>query len=205
MRDSKKKIRTELRRRLAGLSEEGIASASARIADRLCQLRCWREARVVFVFLSMEREVQTQELIERAWTEGKRVAVPRMDWERGTMSAVEMVRGATELERTRHGMLQPARGQAIAPEAIDLVLTPGVAFDGEGGRLGRGGGFYDRFLAQAASAGRAAACGLAFECQCVDEPLPGEPTDAGVDLLVTESDVRGFTRRGAAAAESART
>ena len=90
------------------------------------------------------------------------------------------------------GIREPAGGEAWPIEQIDLVVVPALAYDRSGNRLGRGGGFYDRFLAQPAL--RAVRCGLAFSKQVVQE-LPVGPNDHPVDLLVTDAEVLRFRPR----------
>ena len=86
-------------------------------------------------------------------------------------------------------MREPAFSAPIPPSLIDLVVVPGLGFDAFGNRLGRGRGFYDRFLATPEFKG--IACALAFDEQFVDE-LPTGPLDCPVNMLVTSSQVRRF-------------
>jgi len=105
-----------------------------------------------------------------------------MDWDTGTMSCV----GLSSLEGVevrRHGIREPVEGGVIGPGEIEVALVPGVAFDLSGGRLGRGAGFYDRFLGRLAD--RAVRIGVGFGLQVVGR-VPRETHDLGVDALVTE-------------------
>ena len=88
-----------------------------------------------------------------------------------------------------HGLRQPADGQQNPLDEIDLIVTPGLAFDRLGNRLGRGGGYYDRFLS--ADGLRAVTCGLAFAEQVV-EKLPTGPGDRAVQMIVTDREVLRF-------------
>jgi 5-formyltetrahydrofolate cyclo-ligase len=90
------------------------------------------------------------------------------------------------------GLRQPAAGTPIPVSLIDLVIVPGLGFDAHGNRLGRGRGFYDRFLANPEFHG--VACALALEQQLIPE-LPVDPLDRPVDLLVTDAEVRRFNHR----------
>ena len=83
------------------------------------------------------------------------------------------------------GIPEP-QGEAADPASIDLTLVPGAAFDKSGGRLGRGGGYYDRYLPLV----RGLTVGLAFECQML-ETVPREAHDIGIQRVVTESAVYG--------------
>jgi len=100
-----------------------------------------------------------------------------------------------ELESGYKGIREPKASlrrlpeRIIAPEMIELAVVPGLAFDVTGNRLGRGGGFYDRFLPKLSPS--AIVVGLAFDCQVV-QSIPVEPHDRCVDLLITETAIRWF-------------
>ncbi len=160
---------------------------------RVTELDEWQNARSVFLYLALPRELDTTPLVEEAWRRGKRVAVPRVDADRsGAMDAVPIESWSDCLPGYR-GILEPVDGDPIEMHAIDLAVVPGLAFDLAGRRLGQGGGFYDRFLARHDL--RAAACGMAFEEQVV-ERVPVDPHDRTVDLLVTDASVRRVNRSG---------
>ena len=89
------------------------------------------------------------------------------------------------------GIGEPAAGEAWPIEDIDLIVVPAVAYDRRGRRLGRGGGFYDRFLARGGL--RARTCGLAFAQQIVQE-LPAESHDYPVEIVVTDREVLRINR-----------
>ena len=97
------------------------------------------------------------------------------------------LRSLDELESGYRGILEPKvslrceSDRRISPEVIELVIVPGLAFDRRGNRLGRGGGFYDRFLPKLSQS--ATVVGLAFDCQ-VFESIPTEPCDRPVDILI---------------------
>jgi len=91
-----------------------------------------------------------------------------------------------ELKTGKFGIPEPVN-PVFAPEELDLIIVPGVAFDRAGHRIGRGGGFYDRLLPQY----RAVRVGICFDFQCL-EKIPAEPHDCNVDLLVTESQILEF-------------
>jgi len=197
---TKTELRDLIRRRLAALSPDRRAEASARIEQTVIDLPAWRAARVVMCFLSLPAEVQTAGLIRHAWSAGKRVLVPRVDWDRRVMSAAPLNSLETVIVG-RYGLSEPPPAPPADPATIDLLLVPGLAFDADGYRLGRGGGYYDRFLSQLRGQPgfRGLACGLAFDCQTWASPLqprfarvPREPHDVPVDLLVTESGVTRF-------------
>ncbi|MCG3181118.1 MAG: putative protein YqgN [Phycisphaerae bacterium] len=194
MDQRKREIRDEIRRRLAAVSAAEMAAAAAAVADRVMELSAWAEARVLMAFISLPGEIDTAPILSAALACGKQLIVPRVDWAGRRMQAVAIESLDEGLAAGRYGIVEPTGGLEVEPEAIDLVLVPGLAFDAGGGRLGRGGGFYDRFLAGASL--RAVAAALALECQRWPEPLPLGPQDMPVDLLVTERGGHPFTQRG---------
>ena len=97
-----------------------------------------------------------------------------------------------DLERLRKGeydIPEPDTDERCSPPELDVVLLPGRAFDRNGNRLGRGAGFYDRFMA--ADGFRAVRCGLAFACQLLPE-IPHDETDLPAHVLVTEYETIRF-------------
>lgn len=143
------------------------------------------------LFLSMSLEVDTRQLALQAWADLKRVLAPRVTWDQRRMLPIEIQSLASGVQEGYMGIREPVEGMPVPVSYIDLVVVPGLAFDDRGDRLGRGRGFYDRFLAHPDF--RGVSCGLAFELQCV-ETLPTGPTDMPVDMLVTDEKVRRFKK-----------
>jgi 5-formyltetrahydrofolate cyclo-ligase len=182
-RDLRDRVASELK---AMLPVERL-ERSARVQARLMATPEFKNARSVMVYQSDQTEVDTREIVMACLDEGKRVSLPRTVRGTRTMEALEILDVKRDLEDSRFGFKEP---QAILPfialENIDLVVVPGRAFDAEGHRLGRGGGYYDRFLSlENVSAARAA---VAFDLQIV-EAVPCESHDCLVDLVVTETRV----------------
>ncbi len=144
---------------------------------------------VVMVYLSRPAEVDTTSLVLRCWQDHKRVLVPKVSWEQRRMLPVEMRSLSDATTVSELGVREPESGAPFPISLIDLVIVPGLAFDEYGNRLGRGRGFYDRFLAHPEF--RGIACGLAFEVQ-LTPAVPVGPLDRSVDLLVTDTTVRRF-------------
>lgn len=164
-------------------------AASRRASHRLFELEAYITAEVVMVYLSIPTEIDTTAVVLRSWQDRKRVLAPKVSWEQRRMIPVEIVSLADDLAASSMGMREPVKGIPFPVGLIDLIIVPGLAFDEIGNRLGRGSGFYDRFLAHPEC--RATACGFAFELQVV----PNVPTsfhDRPIDLLVTDEKVRPF-------------
>lgn len=112
------------------------------------------------------------------------LCLPRVDWDAGTMVAVAVTSLDEGIVTGRHGLREPAQGTVIDPTDLGVVIVPGLAFDEAGNRLGRGGGFYDRFLATTP----AFRIGVCFEVQLVPS-VPAGPLDVPMDAVVTERRV----------------
>lgn len=144
------------------------------------------EAGVVMIYLPLADEVDIRPFASACLARGQRLCAPRTDWDAGDMHAVEVRDIEADTRAGRFGVREPA-GQVAIPDArIDAVVVPGLAFDTFGGRLGRGGGFYDRFLQRVAAQGRVWSCAAAFDAQMVDR-VPREQTDAILDAVACES------------------
>lgn len=168
------------RRDLLSASER--SAKSERIVDQVLALPEIGAARTVMAFWSFGSEVQTSALIERLNEEGKRVVLPRVA--EGEIAAVAYAPG-DPVAATSFGAMEPVGVELVPAEDVDVVIVPGVAFDRRGGRVGYGGGFYDRLFTRAPSA---PAVAVAFAAQLIDE-VPQGRSDARVDVLVTEEEV----------------
>lgn len=189
-------LRRELRSAVAALDEQRRHDASADIAARVVALPEWDRASVVMLYMALPSEVQTAALALRAWQDGKTVCLPRVDFEQRRMIAVTVASFSDDMDTvpgaTGDGkqLLQPTAGQPMPLREIDLVLVPGLGFTCDGKRIGRGGGFYDRFLSSNDDAGGffGTTLGVGFACQLVDD-LPTQPHDIRLDLVATPNAV----------------
>ena len=175
---------------LKALSTEHIRRASAAAAEALFDSPLWARAETVYTYAAMLIEMQTDAVLVKAGFDGKRCAVPRI--EHGDL--VFRVAGNSPDDWTLHpyGMREPSDSAPLVDRgdgSETLVLVPGLAFDETGGRLGRGKGYYDRFLAGLLEEnGNARIVGFGFEIQIV-ESVPVTGHDVRMQALVTE---RGF-------------
>lgn len=170
-------------RRQALLDPAERAERSRRVVRQLVQMPAWAAARRVLLFAPLPVEPDIDLLWGGDALAGKQCAYPRVE---GVAMRLYYVNGLDELEPTRWGLREPsphaAREAALAD--IDLALVPGLAFDAAGGRLGRGGGFYDRLLAERTAKTRLIGVGFVF--QQVDGTLPLAPHDVGLDEIVVD-------------------
>lgn len=193
--DALRPAKAELRRRmtavLSSIGADERLAAGRRVAEAMRGQPGYADARLVLAFLSMPAELDTGPAIDAALADGKRVAVPRIDGD--DIAFVELSTGWKAWPRDRWGIPTPPTGAAALPFAEiavgpTLALIPGLAFDAAGGRLGRGKGYYDRFLegvyaAAEAGARRFTALGLGYGAQLVDA-VPRGPLDRLVDGLI---------------------
>ena len=186
---SKKDLRTHLKANLTALSVDEIHQRSRQACNLLVAQPEFESAETVMVFLSLPTEINTAPLVLRAWQEGKRVLAPRVSWEQRRVMPVGIHSLTEDIEDTQWNLRQPLQGDPVPLSMIELVVVPGLGFDGAGNRLGRGRGFYDRFLAHSEFAG--STCAVAFEEQIV-EAIPADPHDIRVDMLITDQHVRRF-------------
>lgn len=174
-------------RRAAATAREGLtgaerAAASAAAVERVWRLPELRAAGTVGLYVAQGPELDPTELVVRCRGRGVRTALPRVT----RNELVLVVTAATEdLFPGYRGIAEPT-GPPLDPDEVDVLVLPGVAFDPHGGRLGRGGGHYDRLLAQVPA--RTVRIGVGFACQLVPS-VPREPHDAGLDLVVTDRAV----------------
>ncbi len=180
----KRAVRDTVRERLRALPPAARQQKSLDACRRLMATDVFRHAATIMLYLPLPDELDVTSLALRGFQTGKTVCVPQVNWARRTMHAVEITSIDDEdLELDEHGLRRPAGGRRIAPMAIDLVVAPGVAFDLLHHRIGRGGGYYDRFVPTLPR--RSTFVAIAFDEQIVDE-APHGPWDRPVDLLVTD-------------------
>ncbi|MHC5002708.1 MAG: 5-formyltetrahydrofolate cyclo-ligase [Planctomycetota bacterium] len=180
-------LRSRMRAHMRAMPEQRRHEASAAACSRLVKLEAFQHASVVMLYMPLATEVDLTPAAVRCFQLGKTVCVPKVDWERRDMAAVEVSSFDDHvMDIDEHGLRSPHRGHPLLPKSIDLVVVPGLAFDAHGNRLGRGGGYYDRFLRRLRHA--ATTVGLAFDFQIVDL-VPADDRDMSVDLVVTERRV----------------
>ena len=176
-------LRREFLARLAALTPEEKSAASADIRARLLEWPVFRAARTVLLFHPLSAEPDLLPLLAHPACAGKTFVFPLTHRETKTLTlhaAADTAEFLTKGLRLREP--DPARHPEIPPALVDLVLVPGLAFAEDGSRLGRGGGYYDRFLPGLPPA--AVVAGVFFPCQ-LRAPLPREPHDVPLGALVT--------------------
>jgi len=155
------------------------------ICEHLGRFSAFLDAHAIMAFAPLTGEVELADAMRTAQARHSRVCLPRMNWVARTMAPARIEHWGEGLEVRRHDLPEPTADAPIEPLAPgDLVLVPGLAFDSAGGRLGRGAGFYDRFLADLPRG--VTACGVGLACQIVSA-VPMEVHDRRLDAMLCES------------------
>jgi len=184
--------RHHLRQRILGardgLSAEDRHGKSISVMRNFWSLPGTEQWTTLFIYVNFRSEVETLELIRRSLGQGMRVAVPLVDASAVRMIPLLIKDPEQDLVPGYYNIPEPDPGRCkrVKPAEIDAAVIPGSVFDIQGGRLGYGGGYYDRFLVN--DAPQAKRIGLAFELQVVDK-VPVEPHDQPLDILITEKRI----------------
>ena len=179
-REEKKRLRRLLLEQIRALPPAYCRRADEAIYRHVVSLPAYQTARTICAYVGMDCEINTKPLIERMLADGKRVGVP-LCVGKGVMEMRE-IGGLDELQAGTWGILEPApEAPLLRPEEIDLGLIPCVSGNEAGQRLGYGGGFYDAYLAKASFL-RVLLCRKAM----MTAPIPMEPHDAAMDVVVSE-------------------
>ena len=190
-KEATRTCKEQLRKRVlavrTGLDRGQVKVSGQAILKRVLGLEAYRRAKLVHTYVSSkENEVDTRALIGTCLAQDKRVAVPVVMPGTKTLSHA-LIDALDQLVAGPYGLAQPDPAAALwlpSEARIDLVVVPGLAFDRRGQRIGWGGGYYDRFLAQV----QAIKIGLCYDALVLD-CIPGEPHDVPVDMVVAETAI----------------
>jgi len=189
--------RNDLRKRILAtrdrLSIDARREKSLAVLNNFWSLLEVHRWSTLFMYVHFRSEVETVELIKRCLGRGVRIAVPLVDAAAVSMIPLLINDPEKDLAPGYYNIPEPDPRQStrIDPGEIDAAVIPGSVFDIHGGRLGYGGGYYDRFLVN--DAPQAKRIGLAYEVQLV-EKVPVEPHDQPLDILITEKRIVNITR-----------
>ena len=190
IKKAKEDLRRSMRERLRAMDPGLVAEASLIICQTAAHQAAFRNARCVALFAPLPSEPDVHPLIEEAWAQGKRVVLPLMikqktqsqlDWHEVANWDEVVVPGPFGLREP-----DPLRCTRMSLKEIECAFVPGLAFDHDGVRLGRGGGFYDYFLGQAPV--DLPRFGLMFGCQRVPA-VPRESHDQALGAFITEDKI----------------
>ena len=180
---TKSELRALSKERNAALSQSERAEIDNRIKEKVLSLTI-EKGETVFIYISFGDEIETLGIVEELLSRGVNVCVPICHG-KGEMDAVQITSTA-ELQRGMYGIPEPPRsGKKILPSELSLIVVPGVAFGRDLSRLGRGAGYYDRFIEKAENAKTVALCREVT----LFETVPCEAHDRRVDMIITENGI----------------
>lgn len=172
----KKELRRKIKNMRLMLSDAEKQTAADAAFARLEQCAAFLMAQNILMYHSLPDEMPTPAFL-RKWAGKKRFFLPRVNGVNLDILPYEQ----TRLELGSFQIEEPTGDDLVDPALLDLIVTPGVAFDRQGNRMGRGKGYYDRLLATT----RATKIGVAYHFQLVDT-LPTEPHDVPMDAVITD-------------------
>ena len=170
-------LRRAIREKKRAMTEEEIVSRSEKLGALLARSEAYQAAKTVYGYLPYNQEVRTVPMLEQALRDGKKVAVPKIY---GDTMKFLYLDDLSKVEKNEMGIPEPIADEPVAEDKTALVLMPGLAFTKQGDRMGYGGGFYDRFLAEEPDHPTLALC---YAFQIVDT-LPTEEFDIPVDTVL---------------------
>lgn len=176
--DAKQELRNQIKNSKRQFTSQQLYELSFAVIQRLLTHPRMREAHVVMLYYSLPDEVYTHTLVDSLLLGGKTVLLPRVTGE-GTME-LRCYTGPLSLAKGAYGIMEPTGGLFANHEAIDVAIVPGMAFDMSGNRIGRGKGYYDRFLSHVPNAYKIGVC---FPFQMVDS-VPAGVHDVNMDEVI---------------------
>lgn len=187
--NEKKVLRKEILTKRKNLDTAEKENMDKKILDRFFESKYYKEAKKIFIYISYDSEIDTIKIIDKAFKDGKKIYVPRTEFESRLMDAVEIT-SFDNLIKSSYGILEPSINTPyINPNELDLIVVPGVAFDRKGGRMGYGAGFYDRYFKKINKDNieRITKLALAYDFQVLKE-VPMSAQDVPVDYIITEKE-----------------
>ena len=185
---AKIQIREDIAKVISALSEKDIAKKVKAIENRLFEFANFLEAKIALLYVSGDNEVQSRNIIKRAYAYNKIVVLPAFDAKTFDMKLMKVDDISRELKSGPRGVPEPDEGlcKIVPIDRIDIAVIPGVAFDEKGGRVGSGKGYYDRLIPKLAITTRKVA--LTFEEQIIPQ-VPMESHDKHVDIIITDERI----------------
>ena len=185
---AKIQIRDEIAHTISALSESEINEKAAAIESRLFAFANFLESKIALLYLSGDLEVQTDSIIQKAYSYNKIVVLPAFDPENYQMKLMKVDAFGQELIPGPRGVLEPdaSKCKVVPMDRIDIAILPGLAFDEKGGRIGTGTGYYDRLVPRLDITTRKVA--LTFEEQIIPQ-APMESHDKHVDIIITDKRI----------------
>jgi 5-formyltetrahydrofolate cyclo-ligase len=181
-------IREDIANMFSGLTDGDLSKKVRAIENRLFEFANFLEAKIALLYMSGDNEVQTKNIIKRAYNYNKIVVLPTFDPRTFEMELMKVDNIDQELIPGPRGVPEPdaARCKIVPIDRIDIAIIPGIAFDEKGGRVGTGRGYYDRLIPKLAITTRKVA--LTLEEQILPQ-VPMESHDKHVDIIITDKRI----------------
>ncbi|SDM81671.1 5-formyltetrahydrofolate cyclo-ligase [Fictibacillus solisalsi] len=185
--ETKKQLRKMMKEQLLSLDPAIHKRKSGDIAQQLFSLPVWKNAKHIGITVSRGFEVDTKQIIQKAWDDEKKVSVPKCSTVSERLMDFHRITSFQELENVYMDLYEPIIGMTeLTPaEDMDLMVVPGLIFNPDGYRIGFGGGFYDRYLAGY----HGTTVSLAFDFQYMNS-IPVESFDVPVEWIITDKGVK---------------
>ncbi|MBM7660842.1 5-formyltetrahydrofolate cyclo-ligase [Bacillus mesophilus] len=185
MTKTKKELRLQVKERLESLSTYEFQQNCEKVAYQLYNTNVWMKSKTIGITISRGREIETRQIIERAWKEGKKVAVPKCYSEQHKMEFY-FITSFEQLEVVFFGLQEPvlALTEHAPANDLELLIVPGICYTEKGYRIGYGGGYYDRYLEHY----QQDTVSLLLECQLVPE-IPVYSYDLPIQKLISEERI----------------
>ena len=185
--EEKKTLRKKLLENLLSLTQMEVERRSKDVEKIISKLSMYNDAKVIMVYYPLKGEVSLLGIIDQVLGK-KEVCFPVIDSKDKKLIPYAIGDLKNDFVKGPYAVMQPNKEKArqVPVEAIDVVFVPGIAFDRNKHRLGRGGGFYDRFIRTLA--GHTTTIGVAYDFQILDSLPVNIPQDEKVDFIVTETD-----------------
>ncbi|MFW2489532.1 5-formyltetrahydrofolate cyclo-ligase [Clostridium chromiireducens] len=190
--NDKKTLRKEILTKRKDIDNVEKEKMDKKILNKFYESKFYKDSTNIFVYISYDSEIDTRLIINKALKDNKKIYVPRTEFETRIMDAVE-IKSFDNLIKSNYGILEPSKNEpCINPNELDLIVVPGVAFDRNGGRMGYGAGFYDRYFKKITKDNieRIIKLALAYNFQVLDK-VPMNEQDVPVDFIITEKEFIG--------------
>lgn len=187
--NDKKNLRKEILTKRKNIDSVEKEKMDQKILDEFYENKYYKEAKNIFIYISYDSEINTRGIINKALKDNKKIYVPRTEFKTRFMDAVEIT-SLDNLVESEYGILEPSMEEPhIEPNELDLIVVPGVAFDRNGGRMGYGAGFYDRYFKRISEdrIKRVPKLALAYDFQIL-EKIPMNEQDVPVNCIITEKE-----------------
>jgi 5-formyltetrahydrofolate cyclo-ligase len=177
-------LRNQIKFRISQTPHDELDKASSTITKKFSELHLYQKANSIMVYLSLKDEVGTGQIISNILTDQKTLLVPRINRETQVMEFCPIENPTEQLTPGKYGILEPlSHIKAVETIHTNLILVPGRVFGIQGQRIGRGKGYYDRFLEKTHQAIR---IGIGFESQVITANIPQFEHDQKMDFILTE-------------------